>query len=106
MFSRGADVLIKEGAQVAKRVAKLVIPPDRLLHHTGHALRGGGVGRSHFQDAAIRGRHIFYGLIGGVMLGEREAFANGLKADSVQLILLLYTLMNIQENQNLDTPSL
>jgi hypothetical protein len=70
LLGKGFNVLVRDGRQVAKRIAKKVWG-DKILHHTGHIIKKTGkLGRSHFQPlrhgvgrAGEKGWHIFYSAL-------------------------------------------
>jgi hypothetical protein len=70
LLGKGFNVLVRDGRQVAKRIAKKVWG-DETLHHTGHIIRKTGkLGLSHFQPlrhgvgrAGEKGWHIFYSAL-------------------------------------------
>jgi hypothetical protein len=69
-LAKGYNVLVKDGRQVAKRIAKRVWG-DNVLHHTGHMIKKiGKLGRPHYQPlkhgaakAGEKGWHIFYSAV-------------------------------------------
>jgi hypothetical protein len=70
LLGKGFNVLVRDGRQVAKRIAKKAWG-DQTLHHTGHIIKQTGkLGRSHFQPlrhgvgrAGEKGWHIFYSAL-------------------------------------------
>ncbi|MCG8417061.1 MAG: hypothetical protein MJE77_03845 [Proteobacteria bacterium] len=70
LLGKGYNVLVREGRQVAKRIARNVWGKDT-LHHAGHIIKKTGkMGRPHYQPlrhavgrAGEKGWHIFYSAV-------------------------------------------
>lgn len=85
VFARGGDVLVKEGKSQAKSIALKAMEKSQVLHHTGHLLKDGAKGLSHFQMKKDKtSRHIFYGMITAVLLGN-EANAQTLNEKFIEI---------------------
>jgi hypothetical protein len=77
LLAKGFNVLVRDGRQVAKRIAKKVWG-DEVLHHTGHIIKKTGkLGLSHFQPlrhgvgrAGEKGWHIFYSALPVLFFSE------------------------------------
>jgi RHS repeat-associated protein len=70
---REENVRVSGGRQAARQVERAAASnPDDVLRHSGHKLKGGGQGRSHYQTEGKRG-HTFYdggaAILGGLAVG-------------------------------------